>query len=148
MTSEKDKAVDEARIRQLIDGFVEAIRAKDFDGVMSIYAPDILWFDFMAPLQHVGADEYRKLWEQCFAAYEGPIGAEIRDLSITVGDDVAFGHSVNRFSGTMKNGQKLDFWFRWTACLRKIDGTWTITHEHLSIPFDLETDKALWELKP
>jgi ketosteroid isomerase-like protein len=70
--------------------------------VMSIYAPDILWFDFMAPLQQATADAYRKLWERCFSAYEGAFGAEIRDLSITVGDDVAFGHGLNRLRGTMK----------------------------------------------
>jgi ketosteroid isomerase-like protein len=27
-------------------------------------------------------------------------------------------------------------WLRSTMGLRKIDGTWTITHEHTSVPFD------------
>ena len=34
------------------------------------------------------------------------IDYEIRDLSITAGDDVAFSHSLNRMRGTMKNDQK------------------------------------------
>jgi ketosteroid isomerase-like protein len=37
----------------------------------------------------------------------------------------------------MKNGQKLDVWVRWTACYRKIGGKWKVTHEHISVPFDL-----------
>jgi hypothetical protein len=31
--------------------------------------------------------------------YERPLGYEIRDLTLTLGDDVAFGHSLNRVSG-------------------------------------------------
>jgi ketosteroid isomerase-like protein len=46
--------------------------------------------------------------------YQRPLGYEIRNLTITLGDDVAFGHSLNRVSGTLKNGNKTDFWLRWT----------------------------------
>src|SRR5262249_22126094 len=35
-----------------------------------------------------------------FAMYERPLGYEIRDLTITLRDDVAFGHSLNPISGT------------------------------------------------
>jgi uncharacterized protein (TIGR02246 family) len=148
MTTETHKTTDESELRETVENFIGAIRSKDLNAVMSMYAPDVVWFDFMAPLRHAGADEYKNLWEQCFAAYQGPIGIETRDLSISLGDSVAFSHSLNRMSGTFENGQKLDFWFRWTACFRKIHGRWMIAHEHVSIPFDLETNKALWELKP
>lgn len=148
MATEEDKLTDEARIRQLIDGFVEGIRTRDLHGVMSVYSPDIVWFDFMAPLRHAGKGAYSKLWEKCLASYEGPIEIEIRDLNITVGNDVGFSHSLNRFTGAMKNGQKYNFWFRWTACFRRIDGRWMVAHEHISMPFDMETNKALWDLEP
>lgn len=148
MTTEAHKTMDESELLETIEGFIQAIRSKDLDGVMSMYAADVVWFDLMAPLQHQGADAYKSLWEQCFAAYQGSIDIETRDLSVNIGDNVAFGHSLNRMSGTFQDGQALDFWFRWTACFRKIDGRWMITHEHISIPFDLETNKALWELKP
>jgi ketosteroid isomerase-like protein len=46
------------------------------------------------------------------------------------------------------NGQKSDFWLRWTACYRKANGKWLITHEHVSVPVDMESGKALLDLKP
>jgi uncharacterized protein (TIGR02246 family) len=142
------RATDEADIRQRIDKLAEAIRAMNLEGVMSIYAPDIVSFDIVPPLQHVGAEAKRKNWVDAFAMYQHPLGYEIRDLTITVGDDVAFGHSLNRISGTLKNGNRTDFWLRSTTCFRKIDGNWLIAHDQVSVPLDLESSRALLNLKP
>jgi ketosteroid isomerase-like protein len=92
-------AADEVDIRQRIDQAVEAIRAMNLEGVKPIYAPDIVSFDIVPPLRHVGAEAKWKNWEDVFMAYQRPLGYEIRDLTITVGDDVAFGYSLNRISG-------------------------------------------------
>jgi ketosteroid isomerase-like protein len=39
-------------------------------------------------------------------------------------------------------------WVRFTVCLRKIDGHWMVTHEHASVPFDVETGRASVDLAP
>jgi uncharacterized protein (TIGR02246 family) len=149
MATGKNKAADEDHIRQLIDGWAKALRAKDIDGVMSHYAPDILLFDLAPPLQYLGTDAYRKNWEEWFATWQGPIGYEIRDLSITTGDGVAFSHSLNRISGKRTNGEETDVWVRATACFRKINGKWKVTHEHISVPFYMDgSGRAAVELKP
>jgi ketosteroid isomerase-like protein len=43
--------VAEALIRQRVEDAVKAIRAKDIDGVMSLYAPNIVSFDIVPPLR-------------------------------------------------------------------------------------------------
>jgi uncharacterized protein (TIGR02246 family) len=141
-------AIDEADIRQRIDKLAEAIRAMDLEGVMSIYSPDLLSFDIVPPLQHVGAEAKRKNWVDAFAMYQPPLGYETRDLTITLSNDVAFGHSLNRISGTLKNGNRSDFWLRSTTCFRKIDGNWLIVHDQASVPLDLESGRALLNLEP
>jgi ketosteroid isomerase-like protein len=105
-------AVEEADIRQRIDKLAQAIRAADLEGVKPIYAPEIVSFDIVPPLQHVGAEAKWKNWADVFTAYQHPLGYEIRGLTITVGDDVAFGHSLNRISGTLQNGNSSDYWVR------------------------------------
>jgi ketosteroid isomerase-like protein len=139
---------DEADIRQRIHKLAEAIRVKDLEAVMPIYAPDIVSFDIEPPLKHVGAAEKKGNWVKAFAAYEGPLGYEIRDLAITVGDAVAFMHTLARISGTLRSGNSSAYWVRWTACLRKIDGNWLIVHDQVSVPLDLESGKALLDLAP
>lgn len=139
---------DEADIRHRIDKLVRAIRAQDLDAVMSLYTPDVVSFDIEPPLQHVGAQAKRKNWERVFAAYEHPLGYEIRDLTIAVGGDVAFVHSLNRLSGTLKSGTTTPgFWVRATTCLRKVNGHWRIAHDQVSVPLDLASGAALLNLE-
>ena len=148
MTSEANKKNDEATIRRLLDDGIRSLHDKNIEGIMSIYAPEVVTFDIVPPLQYRGADALRRLWEETFVVYQGPINYEIHDLDVTVGDDIAFTHSLNRISGIMNNGQKTAFWLRWTACFQKINGKWLIVHHQNSVPVDLQHGKAVLDLKP
>ena len=146
MTTRRDN--DEADIRQRIDTLAEAIRGADLETAASLYAPDMVSFDFEPPLQHVGVDAKRRNWVAVFEAYQHPLGYEVHDLRVTVGDDVAFTHSINRITGTLKSGGSTDMWLRATTGLRKIDGNWLITHDQVSVPIDFATGTALLDLEP
>jgi len=116
--------------------------------VMSTYAPDIVSFDLEPPLQHLGAAAKRRNWANAFSMYQRPLGYEIHALTIALGDGVAFGHSLNRISGTLKNGHTTHRWIRSTIGLRKIGARWLITHDQVSVPVDFATGKALLDLEP
>jgi uncharacterized protein (TIGR02246 family) len=149
MAVKNSKANDQARIRQLLDNWVEALHSKNVDAVMSHYAPDIVAFDLAPPLQYRGADAYRQNLEAWFPTFRGPIGYEIRDLSIAASDDVAFCHSFNRITGTRTDNEKTDVWVRATVCCRKSDGKWKIVHEHQSVPFYMDGSyRAAVDLTP
>ena len=135
-------------IRGRIDNLVEAVRGADLEAVMSFYAPDVVTFDIVAPLQKVGADGKRKNWMDVFATYQRPLRYEMTELTIGAGDGVAFAHSLNRITGMLKKGSRIDQWLRWSSCFRKIDGTWLIVHDHVSVPTDFATGKALLDLAP
>ena len=142
------RATDEADIRRQLDEWAKAIGAMDLERVMPIYAPDIVSFDLEPPLQYSGAEAKRKAWARVFAMYQPPLQYEIRELSVTLSDDVAFSHSLNRLSGTLKNGHRTGSWVRYTACFRKIDGKWLIAHEQISAPVDPASGRAFLDLKP
>jgi PhnB protein len=149
MTTESSRAHTEAQIRAVIDDWAKAVRAKDVDRVMSHYAADIVTFDLAPPLQCTGADALKQSLEEWFPTFSGPVGYEIRELSITTGDEVAFCRSLNRISGTRTDGEETDVWVRTTVNLRKIDGRWKVIHEHASVPFYMDGSyKAAVDLKP
>jgi ketosteroid isomerase-like protein len=106
---EENKTNNESAIRELLDRFAKAFRAKDVNGVMSVFAPEIVSFDILPPLQPVGAETFVKHWQEFFESYQNPIQ----------GDDVAFSHYLHRVKGTMKNGQQTDWWLRWTLVTQK-----------------------------
>jgi ketosteroid isomerase-like protein len=144
----KNQATGETSIRESIDRFAKAFRMKDVDGCMSVFAPEIVSFDILPPLQAVGADAFVKHWHEFFESYRGEIHVEFPDIRISAGGDVAFSYCLHRIAGTLKNGHKTDFWLRWTACWRKTSGEWLIVHEHVSVPADLGSGAALMDLKP
>jgi uncharacterized protein (TIGR02246 family) len=138
---------DEEEIRRRIARFAQAFRAKDIEGVISLFAPQIVSFDLAPPLQH-SSEAYRDIFRHLFDAFGGPIDFEVRDLEVSAAEDVAFSHALNHVQGTMRNGNRADRWLRWTACFRKIDGAWLVVHEHVSVPADLASGKAVLDLKP
>ena len=140
--------ISERPLPALIDDLANAIRAKDVNAVMTYYAPDVLAFDLLPPLQYRGAEAIRNRLSEWFSSFQGPIGFEMRGLKITEGGDVAFCHSLNGVSGTNTGGERVEMWWRATTCFRKIDGQWLVTHGHSSEPFDMRSGKALLDLKP
>ena len=148
MTTGKSNAEDEAQVRKQMDDFVKAFCTKDVDLMMSLFAAQLVSFDIIPPLQYVGSDAYRKIWQDTFALFQDPIDIEIRNLKITPDEDVAFSYCFLRLSATMVNGKKIDYWERLTCCFQKINEKWLIVHEHVSLPADLKSGKAMMDLKP
>jgi uncharacterized protein (TIGR02246 family) len=142
------REIDEAKIRQLVDKIAEGLQAKDLESLKQLYAADIVSFDVEPPLQHVGLEAKLKNWAPVFAFFES-VTYEVRDLTLTVGDDVAFGHAFGRLSGTLRNGTATSgMWVRVTYGLQKIDGTWLITHDQVSVPLDIPSGKGAVDLEP
>jgi len=135
-------------IRQQIGKIVEGIRAKDLDTLRRVYAADVVSFDVEPPLQHVGIDAKLKNWANAFTFFR-EVDYEVRDLTLTVGDDVAFGHCFGRLSGTLGDGTATSgMWVRATFCFRKIDGDWLIVHDQASVPFDIRSGRGVVDLEP
>jgi ketosteroid isomerase-like protein len=142
------REVSEGEIRRQINKIVERIGTKDLDGLKRLYAADVVSFDVEPPLQHVGVEAKMKNWEKAFTFF-GDVSYEVRDLAVTTGDNVAFGHCFGRLSGTLMDGTTTDgMWVRVTFCFQKIDGDWLIVHDQASVPFDIVTGKGVTDLKP
>ena len=143
-TATPDK--DEAQIRECLNKWTRALHAKDLGALTALYAPDTIAFDLMPPSQ-VDASHYRKNFERWFTSMPGPIEYEIHDLRVATGGDVAFTHNLSHVKGTRANGEKADYWVRVTVGFRKRNGQWLVIHDHVSMPFDMESGKAVRDLR-
>ncbi|MEU9743348.1 nuclear transport factor 2 family protein [Micromonospora chersina] len=146
MPSQRD--ADEAAIRQQIDKIIEGLRDKDLDSLRQRYTAKVVSFDVEPPLQHVGVDAKLRNWANVFAVFE-TVAYEVRDLTLTVGEDVAFGHAFGRLSGTLKDGTATNgMWVRITYGFQKTGDTWLIAHDQVSVPLDIRTGKGMVDLQP
>ncbi|HXE07690.1 MAG TPA: nuclear transport factor 2 family protein [Acidobacteriaceae bacterium] len=140
---------DEAAIRQWFAAFTKAFEARDLNATMAFYSPDVVAYDLVPPLQYVGGDAYRKDFETFYSGFKGPLHVEVRDMHIHVSGDLAVIEAVYQVSGTQaSNGQPTSMWIRNTSVLRKANGHWLDIHDHVSVPVDMDSGKALMNLKP
>ena len=142
-------AGDEAGVRRWLDAFTKAFEARDVNATMALYSPDVVAYDVVPPLQYVGGDAYRKDWETFYSGFKGPLQVEYHDMHILTSGDLAALEVVEKVSGTQaSNGQPMSMWVRATTALRKVNGRWLDVHDHVSVPVDMDSGKALMDLKP
>ncbi|MQY36995.1 hypothetical protein SRB17_49970 [Streptomyces sp. RB17] len=134
---------DDSQIRTLLERRTDAQRSKDIDRLMEHYAPDIVYYDAVAPLRFTGTEEVCRNFVRWFDGYEGPISLETHELTIVADGDAAFANMLHLDSGERRGGLQASIWVRETVCLRRSNGKWLITHEHVSIPID-PTNLQAW----
>ncbi|HEY5049025.1 MAG TPA: nuclear transport factor 2 family protein [Rhizomicrobium sp.] len=93
---------DKAKIQALEDRFTTAFNAKDADAIMRLYVPDqsLFVFDVVPPRQYVGADAYRKDWQDFLATFKGPLKFTLSDLDIHTDGTLGYNHSIQHVTGT------------------------------------------------
>jgi uncharacterized protein (TIGR02246 family) len=136
------------QIRSWVDKWRKAVSAKDVDSVMELYTDDVVAYDVVPPLQYVGKAAYRADYQQFFSQYESDLHVETRDLQVGAGDDLGYATGLQMISGTLKHGGKSGVWVRFTSLYRKVDGKWLDFHDHVSVPVEIESGKAMLDLKP
>ena len=137
---------NEKQIRELIEQWVQAVRDRDIDAITAPYAEDILAFDAIKALQFKGKAAYRAHWEMCMGYCTGPMVFEVSQLQVHADEHLALAHWLNR-CGPADDESQCGF-MRATVAYRRAGGSWQVIHEHWSAPFDMETQKALFDLQP
>jgi ketosteroid isomerase-like protein len=115
-------------IRSIIERWTQAVSRGDRKGILANHSADVLMFDF--PNTARGIEAYDKTWDFFFDSQRGAITFAPSELEVTAGESVAFATCNVHCDGTAAG--PLDF--RLTVGLRKVDGAWTILHEHHSVP--------------
>lgn len=135
-------------IRAWLDRWTKAFTSQDLDSIMALYTDDVIAFDVVPPLQYRGKAEYRTDYQQFLSQYDSNLKVEVRDLQVGATGDLGYATGLELISGTLKGGKKSQLWLRFTSLFRKSNGHWLDFHDHVSVPADIETGKAMLELKP
>ena len=146
MLEEDTTRSDLPAIRAVIDSIIKAVRTGDVESFLRQCAPDIVVFDLLAPLEQKGWEGIRRAWGVALAPFEGPIEYDVDRLDVAMSGDLAFSHCLAHFGGTTKEGRHVMNRLRTTLGFRKIEGRWKVTHQHVSVPFDMTSGQALLKL--
>jgi uncharacterized protein (TIGR02246 family) len=123
---------DESSIRTLIERWAAAAHDGDLETVLAHHAPDIVMFDVPPPEDGVrGLAAYEETWPGFFQWQKGA-SFDLLSLDVVAGQDVAFAYGLLRCGTPEELDVIPDRRLRLTVGLRKVDGQWTVLHEHHS----------------
>jgi uncharacterized protein (TIGR02246 family) len=122
---------------EMLNAYAAAVRAKDVDAFLNLYADDVRTFDLWSVWSYDGKAALREMVAEWFGSLGTDVVAvEFDDVRSDTGNDVAAVSAFTTYRGLSADGEELrSMNNRLTWVLRKeADGTWKIAHGHTSAP--------------
>jgi uncharacterized protein (TIGR02246 family) len=143
-----DRAAAELEIRALHEQWFEQTAAKDLDGLMAAIADDVVSYEHITPLEHIGQAQVRQVCQDGLEAGTGEVTWQVPNLTVVAADDLAVAWGLNRVQAAGPDGQLIETWSRGTRVFRRTDSAWSMVHQHLSYPLDPQTGAVRTDLRP
>ncbi|HZC74890.1 MAG TPA: SgcJ/EcaC family oxidoreductase [Gaiellaceae bacterium] len=125
-------------MEEMLDRYAAAVRAKDVDEFVGLYADDVRTFDLWSVWSYEGKDALRAMVSEWFGSLEDDevVAVAFDDVRTQAGPDVGAISAFTTYAAVSPDGTELrSMNNRLTWVLRKDgDGEWKIAHEHTSAP--------------
>lgn len=140
------------RIQDVLENYKSAVYEKDVERFLSTYDLEVHIYDCWGNWECKGISTWREnvtAWFNSLRDDGVSLKVDFNDLVVEENINLAFVHCAVTFSAHKdESGEKLrQITNRFTFGLRKVNGSWDITHEHSSLPIDIETGKGIFDLK-
>lgn len=117
----------------LQNGFLDAMRANNADGMAACYTVDATNFGLGA-MVGTGPDAVRADWNEFFKNYT-LTGVELSDQHMEISGDLAVGWGLFTITATpVGGGEPVVMAGRYTDASKNIDGNWLYVVDHASMP--------------
>src|ERR1700751_452102 len=125
---------DDSAVRDLLEQWAAAVRAKKMSEVLANHSLDFRMFDVPSPFESRGLTAYEDTWKLFYSSQPEPVAFDIKWMQVVAGDDVAFAFAHMQCVEPTEKEKRTPLDFRLTVGLRKIEGRWTIVDENHSVP--------------
>jgi uncharacterized protein (TIGR02246 family) len=123
---------------EMLAAYAAAVRAKDVEAFLDLYADDVRTFDLWGVWSYDGKNVLREMVAEWFGSLpdDEVVAVRFDDVRSELGTDVAAVTAFTTFAAVAPDGTELrSMNNRLTWVLRKDgDGAWKIAHEHTSAP--------------
>ena len=109
-------------------------------------AQDIVFYDFVPPLQYKGASAVRSRLDAAFQEAK-ELKGEFVELEVVADTTLGTARSLQHFTWKDKEGKPVEGTFRVTDIFHKVGDTWKLIHSHVSVPIDPATGQGQTNLK-
>src|SRR4029453_17724274 len=81
----KDIATNEGAIRDLLEQWTAAVRAKDIPAILAHHSSDFLMFAVRPPFEARGLKSYEETWRLFYSSQPEPVAFDIKRMEIVAG---------------------------------------------------------------
>lgn len=135
-----DKTVAQEVIAQ-VKLWDQAVVDKNINALIDQCSPEVSMFDVTSQLE--GVDVYKSEWEKFRPFFIEGMRISRKEMKLHASDKLAVLHCLSKVENNALKNQLQMPWCRTTLCLKKIDDAWKVVHQHISIPVDMKTGKAI-----
>jgi ketosteroid isomerase-like protein len=119
-------------VRQWLEDFAGAVRARDFGRGRTLFAPDVVGFGTrtakMTGLDSLVEEQWRRIWN-CTEGFT----FDLEDVQATIDGDLAWAAVAWESRGIAVDGKKFQRLGRATYVLHRRGGRWLAIHSHHSL---------------
>lgn len=137
------------KVQDVLENYKTAVYEKNVEKFLSIYAPEMHIYDCWGNWESKGISSWKENVVEWFngLSEEGVLlKVDFNDLVVEENSSLALVHCAVTFAAHQeKSGEKLrQMTNRFTFGLKKVNKSWLITHEHSSLPINIETGKGIF----
>jgi uncharacterized protein (TIGR02246 family) len=139
-------------VQDVLETYKCAVYESDVEKFLSIYAADVHIYDCWGNWECKGISLWKESVTEWFNGLKEDnyvLKVDVNDLTIEENTNVAFVHCAVTYSAFRGDSEEKhrQMTNRFTFGLKKVNGSWLITHEHSSLPIDMQTGKGTFNLK-
>ena len=140
------------KVQDILENYKTAIHEKDVEKFISMYAPEMHIYDCWGNWESKGISSWKENvvdWFNGLSEDDVLLKVDFNDIAVEENLNLAFIHCAVTFAAhQVESGEKLrQMTNRFTFGLKKVNESWVITHEHSSLPINMETGMGIFNLK-
>ena len=140
------------KVQDVLENYKSAVYEKDVEKFLSTYAEDVHIYDCWGNWESKGISLWRDNVKEWFNGLNEDgylLKVDFNDVSIQENTNIAFVYCAVTFAAFKNNTEDTQrkMTNRFTFGLKKTNDSWLITHEHSSLPIDMQSGKGMFDLK-
>lgn len=135
-----DKIIAQEVLAQ-IELWDQAVIGTNIKALANQCCPEMRMFDVSSQLNNV--EEYKTEWAKFSPYFMDGMQISRSEMKLHTSDSLAVLHCLSKVEHSALKGKLQMPWCRTTLCLKKMNDEWRIIHQHISMPVDILTGKAV-----
>ena len=140
------------KVQDVLENYKTAVYEKNVEKFLSMYASEVHIYDCWGNWESKGISSWKESILEWFNGLSEDgvlLDVAFNDLVVEENSHLAFVHCAVIYTAYQEeSGEKIrQLTNRFTYGLKKVNESWSIVHEHSSLPINMETGKGIFNLK-